>query len=961
MNIAVLYGALLGWLCLPLGRVAGQEVTSQTPASMGLGFGLVHPDNNIFTWLDYIGPNLVRVFFHPFVYSSEPEHNTQNWQQFVSNSWRNGQYGNQFGVSFSGEDVIDADSFRYAVTDFRFKVQNGPVGMGIAEFLEKNHKQVNWNELMRRMTESADGIELMQQGIPEDYVTKLQDRDVGIMAVWDWDCTELEFLSTDPATAYYYRERFEDYRVMYIGGAWLAEHGITDIELYNEPDKDSCIDRTRWNSSYKIKSQALQDAFADYSMKSGREIKPYIIAPATAASFPINFAGDIIKDIDIPFLADEPDENWRAFDAYSFHAYGSLSRGCTIISPACSPTDGHKLRAKFDNARDNLDIRGYTDMDIHISEFNCYTFNTAEQLAGIHVMDEPSTSACIAAQIGSLYVRRKITKSISLHKIAQNRITSVPSEVGKNGVLYGDTINPPFYASGSSKSAEVYRMILNRSLTGSGSNRRGGKDVLKVSSRTHSFISVNGNVLAWALKNDRSVSIFLVNQGWFNEEVEVDISPYGTMPNSMIVVSSVGNNEKMTSTLHGEVSGTIPVGTSALITFNVPPNTVQEAQIPLVPSKVELFEAESAVALSPSSTSTQGQGFRITSDNSGEPSVMVIKIDDYPQQNDVIYTILQLHVTQESNNSGPEIVTVFGYKNSDWTENNLSWSNFGMLRTYTSSLDTVQDNIINWNDDNIVIVGHLTIPPSSSIQQDGAFVRLDITSFVQSGIRTFAMVRMLRYDQTGSGESTLPRDKPQGIYYISSLKDLNESFRPLVIRSIETSDQPSTPFDPIPPMESPAPPPPSPPPPPPICSYRGKYMIQALTCDRRYIAHSLRSSNRKVSLKSWRQAKNPRRTWKIKSETKQGEPTTLFASGRNSRYSYFAGTRTPSLQQKDELVRFYPVGSTDCSVVQLVSHNRARKGKKAFLGTRSDCSGLRWSYSRVANGNNRYQFRLKPI
>jgi hypothetical protein len=104
--------------------------------------------------------------------------------------------------------------------------------------LEENHKEVNWNELLRRMTESADGITLMQQGIPEDYVKKLQDRDVGIMAVWDWDCTELEFLSTDPADPDYYRERFEDYRVMYIGGAWLAEHGITDIELYNEPDKD---------------------------------------------------------------------------------------------------------------------------------------------------------------------------------------------------------------------------------------------------------------------------------------------------------------------------------------------------------------------------------------------------------------------------------------------------------------------------------------------------------------------------------------------------------------------------------------------------------------------------------------------------------------------------------------------------------------------------------------------------
>ena len=457
-------------------------------------------------------------------------------------------------------------------------------------------------------------------------------------------------------------------------------------------------------------------------------------------------------------------------------------------------------------------------MDIHITEFNCYTFRTAEQLTGMHVMDEPSTSACVAAQIGSLYVRRKITKSISLHKLSQNRVTSVSSKVGKNGILYGDTINPPFYASGSSKSAEAYRMILKQSLTGSGANKRGEKNVFKVYSRTHSFTSVNDIVLAWALKSDRSVSIFLVNQGWLNEKVEVDISPYGTKTNSMIIVSSVGNNEETTSTLHGEVSGTIPVGTSALITFNVPPNTVQEAQIPLVPSRVETFQAEAAVVLSPSSKATQGQGFRISSDTSAEPSVMVIKVDDYPQQSDVIYTILQLHVTKESTNTRPEIVTVFGYKNFDWKESDLSWSNFGMLREYTTPLNSVKDNIIDWNDDDLVLVGHVTIPPSSFIKQEGLFVRVDITSFVESGMRTFAFARMVRYDQTGTGDSTLPRDTPQGMYYISSLKDANESFRPLVMRSIETRNEPSLPFDPIPPpQESPSPPSP---PSPLVCSYK---------------------------------------------------------------------------------------------------------------------------------------------
>lgn len=239
----------------------------------------------------YINPTYVRIFFNPFTLSSRPASNTRHWRQFASNSWSSSrfeEFGNQFGKSFGNKDVKTIQEYISAIDEMRTRVRGQAKTIKIADFLAK-HKAIKWPELMKRLSEPSTGITLAQNGVPEDFMKTLAEEKYDAMAVWDLDCSEIEFRAVDKFHPEYYPERWETYRLMYIGGAWMAEQGITEIELYNEPDKDSCLNSVRWLDDVRIKSQALQDAYADFSVRHQTVLKPVLIAPTTATSKPNMF------------------------------------------------------------------------------------------------------------------------------------------------------------------------------------------------------------------------------------------------------------------------------------------------------------------------------------------------------------------------------------------------------------------------------------------------------------------------------------------------------------------------------------------------------------------------------------------------------------------------------------------------------------------------------------------------
>ena len=208
------------------------HAVAKTVPEFGVGFGFDYLDSNLFYWFDYLGPRSARIFAHPFISSSEGKKNTADWRTFVSNSWdpyRNARYGNQFGVSFAGVPVGSLGAYRAAVDDLRARAR-GKGETPATTWIAQSHPAVYWEQLFWPLSQPATGVMLMQTGVPEEYLPKLRARGVKVVAVYDLDCSELAFESTDGRDPAYYEERWEQYRLMYLGGLWMAEQGIVDVD-----------------------------------------------------------------------------------------------------------------------------------------------------------------------------------------------------------------------------------------------------------------------------------------------------------------------------------------------------------------------------------------------------------------------------------------------------------------------------------------------------------------------------------------------------------------------------------------------------------------------------------------------------------------------------------------------------------------------------------------------------------
>lgn len=70
----------------------------------------------------------------------------------------------------------------------------------------------------------------------------------------------------------------------------MAKNGILRVELYNEPDKDPCMDEARWIDDMRIRSQAFQDAYSDHRDATGDSIKPIILGAPTSMAWNESYA-----------------------------------------------------------------------------------------------------------------------------------------------------------------------------------------------------------------------------------------------------------------------------------------------------------------------------------------------------------------------------------------------------------------------------------------------------------------------------------------------------------------------------------------------------------------------------------------------------------------------------------------------------------------------------------------------
>lgn len=237
----------------------------------------------MFKWTRYINPTAGRLFIKPLNEEiiDEGDVISYNWREYLTNGYdadRQAQFGNQFGKSFGGADVVNRDAWLAAVNELRSAAK------GSGNFFPwlLNQKAINWDNVIRNLNRENGSSRIAQIGNDDYYTRRLKREGYKMMAVWDIRCMSLAFDTIDPNNPEYWKERFESYRIQYVGGRWLAERGVEFIELYNEPDKDDCIDGPRWKDDARIRNQAMMDAYEDET--EGR-LKPVTAAPALTVAW----------------------------------------------------------------------------------------------------------------------------------------------------------------------------------------------------------------------------------------------------------------------------------------------------------------------------------------------------------------------------------------------------------------------------------------------------------------------------------------------------------------------------------------------------------------------------------------------------------------------------------------------------------------------------------------------------
>ena len=286
--------------------------------------------------------------------------------------------------------------------------------------------------------------------------------------MWDVRCNSFDLTSIDPNDPEYWRERWEMYRINYFGGRWFAERSITTMELYNEPDKNpgnvACMDPTKWVDDVRIRSQALQDAFGDHNTVRGTNLQPRLVGPTLTVYWRTSYSEPMFRLMHTPFPSNVEDPTFTLFHDYSFHKYGDFSNNpCTKLGPGCRTEQNYNMRQAYDRAKQKVSEAGYGDMEVMITEFNCFTGATSDDVKqpyflGKNVADTVETATCLGAQISHLIKTAEGPNSINLHRLTQSYFPQFPSKLSKNGIMFGSVYESPFFLTASTKSAEVKRI-----------------------------------------------------------------------------------------------------------------------------------------------------------------------------------------------------------------------------------------------------------------------------------------------------------------------------------------------------------------------------------------------------------------------------------------------------------------------------------------------------------------------
>ena len=781
------------------------------------GLGFDNEDSNVFTWLDYLGTTKIRVFVQPLLASTAPSLDAKRWRQYASNNYsasRFQQYGDQFGVDFDGNPVVDQDSWLSAVSSLRN--QTTPREIDFFEWLD-GQKPINWTLILKTLnTTSTNSPYLAQSGNPASTVFKLIANNYNVVALWDIRCNSLPFQSFNTSDPMYWRERWEQYRLYYIGGRWMSFYRVPEIELYNEPDHDTtCMTPAAWADTSRIISQALQDGYKDTALNGYDAIPLTLYAPASASSFPTKTAPNsvLFQYMNTPFPGNTTNDSFKLINSYSFHRYGSFSKSptCTTITNACRPSTGYQLRQAYDRVLRDLGKAGNGDMPVAISEFNSYLYAITDNaslpfFAGNHIFDVPATAAALAGQVAGFSTEPNAPPAfISVHKMVQTLGRS-GSYQSKNGLFYADISGIPFSVNGPTMTGETYRLLIKHA--------GGNQKTLGFNSR--SFAINNGSRLSvFATQDNINIYTYIVNEQTSEQTIDLDMSALNVDPSSWVVVSGTGFNAayNSNSVFYGEVAFQQYLNGSQRMKFDMPPGNVYCLTFPKVKTAVLAMEPIADATLTAKAPYLTGKSTKQIVNNgttlnqtvvgvldslqvssADTPSVAVLRFD-VPNTNSapISSAVLSLHLDFASNNDY-QVVTVLAI-DTEWDEQTVTWNHFNILKPDPSYVLTTKDNYINWfANPPPKPVGQIVIPPGGLIPANGTDIQLDVSEAIADNIYSFLVVRLMRYDNSaGEPPLQLSADSIEGWYTFGSQEAVEPWRRPQLLVQYQIPDTPPAP------------------------------------------------------------------------------------------------------------------------------------------------------------------------
>ena len=725
-------------------------------------------------WLDYVGCNGVRAFVNAADFVNG---DAQEWER-----WRD-RLGDKFGKSDVGGWSVDSKDEWLSARAFT-RAQAKKSGDYLRWLEEgKSSRGMDWAEIFRGGNKDMKG----------SFFSQLEQRGIRVLGLWDMRCRALRmetFLYSKPM---YWNERWEEWHLYYVGGLMMAKWDVDEVEVYNEPDLDlkryGCIDNDRFKDLLRIRSDAVRAAYED----AGRSVRIHvgsftrgwddkmspIVAENQRTPFPDDDFMESFRDGEDGMDAyddgmDAYEREFKLGDNYALHDYGSFSsKSCSEYGPMCKHENGYSVAKNAQRALWRLaEKHNVRDMDISITEFNCYTAAWSdkkghEYFVGKNVVDYGATATCLASQFSGFFKQGagKNYHLVNVHKFMQTKSMGTTAGVAKNGLTFGNF--------NDLKGDEQVDMIGGISRTGmslrQACTKAGfGNDVYGFSSYDGKNINEDLNRFnMWTVKQGNLAHIFAMNDDWVSTNAQISVQRLNPEPNQPYWVTAISDSA------FAEVTQRSDTGGNKDFYLDMPKETFKVITVPTVSSH---WETIYAIRDGDISTQRYGPGNKKTlrvATYPGSASVAMVAYDKGDRQ--VVGANIELTV-ESATNTRQQVLTVVGWRGG-FDEGYQPWERTPFLKEKSNDMGkNIAGNFLNW--DQVDILGYVTVRGNA---KSGDRVSLDVTDWIDrmGPDYNIAVMRLVRHDDSPEGgDHQVPGDKLDGEYIFYSREADNENDRP---------------------------------------------------------------------------------------------------------------------------------------------------------------------------------------